>query len=382
METYPARSAHQRESMRLWPVAVLVVTFMVALTAPCRAARVKDITTVEGIRSNQLYGFGLVAGLAGTGSGEDFSSRLTANLLNRLQMGRGLPELDSGNVSAVLVTADLPPFARKGTRIDVTVSALDESTSLRGGTLLFTPLQGADGRVYAVAQGSIAVGGFSFSGEAASIQQGHSTVGRIPEGATVEEEVPMRFVKEEEINLCLSNPDFTTASRIATAVNDKTPAEATVLDPGNVKVSLVDTHRRDDVMRQITAIQTLNVRPDSRAVVIINQRSGTVVAGQDVTISPVAVSHGNLTVVTSEQPVVSQPPPFSPGGETETVPRTEMGIIESPLKEGGLTVLDRSTTVNDVARALNLLGAGPREMISIFQAMKKAGALHADLRIM
>ena len=376
-----AGSRAGRESFTVLAVFVLVVWSHV-LARPCSAARVKDITTVEGIRSNQLYGFGLVAGLSGTGSGEDFTGRMTANLLTRLQVGRGLPELDSGNVSAVLVTAELPPFARQGTRIDVTVSALDESASLRGGTLLFTPLQGADGKTYAVAQGSISVAGFSFSGQAASIQQGHATVGRIPDGATVEKEVAMHFVQDEEISLCLSTPDFTTATRIASAVNQETPAVARVTDPGNVRVSLVEAHDRNEIMQQVTAIQMLAVRPDSRAVVIINERSGTVVAGQDVSISPVAVSHGNLTVITSEKPVVSQPPPFSPGGKTEQVPRTEMGVIESPLKEGGLTVLDRSTTVSDVARALNLLGAGPRDIISVFQAIKKAGALHADLRIM
>ena len=352
-----------------------------AFCTSLHAARIKDIAGIKGIRSNPLYGFGLVVGLAGTGGGGDFTGELARNVLLKLRVGRGLAELDSANLAAVIVTAELPPFARKGTAIDVTISALDESKSLRGGTLLLTPLIGADGEVYAVAQGPMSVGGFSFGGAAATVQQGHSTVGTIPGGAIVEKEVSTDFVQRGAITLCLETPDFTTATRIAEAINKRTTARASVIDPGTIRAQLAQPTRPDLVMRQISEIQTLEVTPDVKAIVIINERTGTVVAGQNVSISSVAVSHGNLTVITQELSQVSQPPALS-SGTTITVPRTSVRILEKPLQEGGLTVLNRGATVSEVSRALNLLGASPRDIISIFQAMKKAGALHAELRVM
>jgi len=374
------RKAVQWRQAVLLAVA-LAIGFSVLFCHPARAARIKDITVVRGIRPNQLYGFGLVTGLAGTGDGADFTSEVARNMLLKLGVGRGLSKLDSKNLAVVILTAELPPFARKGMTIDVTVSALGESESLRGGTLLLAPLTGPDGQVYAVAQGPISVGGFTFGGAAATVQQGHPTVGIIPNGATVEIEVGARFVEDGSITLCLHDPDFTTATRIAEAVNRNTKAKASVEDAGTVCVVLRQLVDPNEIMERISDIQTLEVVPDSRAIVVINERTGTVVAGQHVSISPVAVSHGSLTVITRELPVVSQPAPLS-SGTTTTVPNTEMTIIEeSPLKEGGLTVLNSGTTVSEVARALNLLGAGPRDIISIFQAMKEAGALHAELRI-
>jgi flagellar P-ring protein precursor FlgI len=351
------------------------------LCGSARAARIKDITQIDGIRPNQLYGFGLVVGLAGTGGGSDFTSEVARNMLERLRVGRGLTDIAADNQAAVIVTAELPAFAQKGSRIDVTVSAFDESASLRGGTLLLTPLTGADGRVYAVAQGALSVGGFSFGGAAASVQQAHPTVGRIPNGAIVEEEVPTHFLQDASFTLLVDYPDFATATRIATAVQATGQAQAAVLDAGRVRVDLPRSASRDEDMRLIAELQLLDVVPDTQAVVVINERTGTIVAGQNVSISMVAVSHGNLTVITQELPQVSQPAPLS-GGTTEVVPRTGLHIIESPTKEGGLTVLNQGATVSDVARALNLLGASPRDIISIFQALKEAGALHAELRIM
>jgi len=280
----------------------------------------------------------------------------------------------------VVVTAELPPFAQKGSRIDITVSALDESTSLRGGTLLLTPLTGADGQVYAVAQGALSVGGFSFGGAAASVQQAHPTVGRVPNGAIVEQAVPTHFLQDGAVTLLLDYADFATAERIAAAVQRGAGAQTTVLDAGRVRVDLPKDASRDDAMRTIADLQLLEVQPDTAAVVVINERTGTIVAGQNVSISTVAVSHGNLTVITQEAPQVSQPAPLSTG-HTEVVPRTGVHVLESPIKEGGLTVLNQGATVSDVARALNLLGASPRDIISIFQALKEAGALHAELRI-
>jgi len=359
---------------------ILTVLATLALCAVVRAARIKDITQIQGVRPNQLYGFGLVVGLAGTGGGSDFTSEVAQNMLEKLRIGRGLSEIDTDNQAAVIVTAELPPFAKKGSRIDVTVSAFDETTSLRGGTLLLTPLTGADGQVYAVAQGAVTVGGFSFAGAAASVQQAHPTVGRIPNGAIVEAEVPTHFFEDGSLMLLLDYADFTTATRVATAVAQAGLAKASVLDAGRVRVDLPGGVTRDQAMRLISRMQLLQVEPDAQAIVVINERTGTIVAGQNVSIATVAVSHGNLTVITQELPQVSQPPALS-AGETEVVPRTAVRIMESPIKEGGLTVLNRGTTVSEVARALNLLGASPRDIISIFQALKEAGALHAELRV-
>jgi len=362
---------------------VLVLVAIASVTAD--AARIKDITSVQGVRSNPLYGFGLVIGLAGTGGGSDFTSEVAQNMLTKLRVARGLTDIDADNMAAVIVTAELPPFVRKGATIDVTVSTLDESKSLRGGTLLLTPLVGADGQTYAVAQGSVSVGGFAFGGAAASVQQGHPTVGRIPNGADVEREVQTRFVENGCIRLCLHRPDFVTATRVAAAVNDRTRCKAVVVDAGTVKVQLSRPGDQNAVMEQISVVHALEVQPDTEAVVVINERTGTVVAGQNVGIASVAISHGNLTVITQELPQVSQPGPFSRSGTTQTVDRTAMSVVENPLtKDEGesFAVLERGTTVSDVARALNLLGASPRDIISIFQAIKEAGALHADLRIM
>lgn len=363
--------------------AACALACLAALSLPAEAARIKDITSIEGIRSNQLYGFGLVFGLAGTGGTGDFTGEVAQNVLEKLRVGRGLSELDPANMGAVIVTAHLPPFAKKGTTIDVTVSALDESKSLRGGTLVLTPLVGADGNVYAVAQGAVSVGGFAFGGAAATVQQGHPTVGRIPNGAIVECEVPTTFVHDGAITLSLYTPDFATASRMAAAIETEAGARSVVVDAGTVRVQLTPSLGRNEMMQQISDLQMLEVVPDAQAVVVINERTGTVVAGQNVGISVVAVSHGNLTVITQELPEVVQPLPFS-RGTTEVVPRTDITIIESPLpdQEGGLTVINRGTTVSEVARALNLLGASPRDIIAIFQAIKEAGALHAELRIM
>lgn len=372
------RTRKQRASAIL-----LALLLAVAAAVPAEAARIKDITNIEGIRSNQLYGFGLVFGLAGTGSGSDFTSAVAQNMLEKMRAGRGLPKLDATNVAAVIVTAELPPFAKKGGTLDATVSALDESKSLRGGTLLLTPLVGADGNVYGVAQGPVSVGGFAFGGAAATVQQGHPTVGMVPNGALIEREVQTDFLADGGFSLCLRAPDFATATRIVAAIEGQTRARGVVLNAGTVRVVLPPALLPNDLMQFISDIQMLDVVPDMEAIVVINERTGTVVAGQNVSISSVAVSHGNLTVVTQELPEVSQPPPLSPG-TTETVPRTALTIIERPLpgQPSGLTVLNRGATVSEVARALNLLGASPRDIISIFQALKEAGALHADLRIM
>jgi flagellar P-ring protein precursor FlgI len=366
----------------LWNNVGAVAAAVLCLCALARGARIKDIASVQGVRANQLYGFGVVVGLSETGSGSEFSAQLARHMLLRNSISRGLPELEADNLTAVTVTADLPPFARPGTEIDVTVSALDEATSLRGGTLILTPLKGPDGRVYAVAQGPITVGGFSFEGAAAEVQQGHPTVGRIPNGAIVERGVETNVVEDGALKLCLRHPDFTTAGRMASAINDKLSVRARPVDAGVVQVELGDVRGRSEIMRRISRIEQLRVRPDQEAVVVVNEKTGTVVAGSHVSLSRVAISHGNLTVITEERPQVSQPPPLSRLGLTRVLPRTRIRVEESAIEEGGLNVLRRSATVGELARAMNLLGVGPRDIIAIFQALKQAGALHAKLKIM
>ena len=360
----------------------LLAAVLLCMSLATQGARIKDIASVQGVRSNQLYGFGVVTGLAETGSGNEFSARFVRHMLLRNNISRGLPELDADNLTAVTVTADLPPFARPGAEIDVTVSALDEATSLRGGTLILTPLKGPDGRVYAVAQGPITVGGFSFQGAAAEVQQGHPTVGRIPNGGIVERRVETDFVEDGAVKLSLREPDFTTADRVASAITERLSLQARPLDAGMVQVELGDVRGRSDVMRRIRRVEQLRVRPDSEAVVVINEKTGTVVAGSHVSLARVAISHGNLTVITEERPQVSQPRPFSPLGMTRVVPRTRMRVEESAIEGGGLNVVRRSATVGQLARAMNQLGVGPRDIIAIFQALKEAGALRAKLKIM
>ena len=363
------------------PVSLLCGAMLLLVgVLQARAARIKDISTIQGIRSNQIRGFGLVTGLAGTGSGSDFTAEIARNMLTQMRAGRGLSEIEADNIAAVIVTAELPPFARQGSKIDVVVSTLDDSKSLRGGTLIQTPLSGADGEVYAVAQGPLSVASFAYEAEGASIQQGHPTRGRIPDGAIVEKGVGAEFLRDGHFTLTLHDPDFVTAGRVASAIELESKASARVVNPGSIEVTLSGTLSRNLMMEHIGAIQGLSVRPDSQAVVVINERTGTVVAGQEVGISSVAVSHGTLTVITKEQPEVSQPPGFT--GETRTVPRSGVAVMEGSTEKGGLNVLKNAASVSDVARALNALGASPRDIIAIFQAIKQAGALHAKLKIM
>jgi flagellar P-ring protein precursor FlgI len=356
-----------------------------ALLAPSRAAGatgqvpLRDIVTVDGVRDNPLFGIGLVVGLSGTGSGSAFTRRLAINMLHRMKVSATALNFDSENIAAVMVTATLPPFAAEGGRIDVTVSVLDDGTSLQGGTLLLTPLKAPDGEVYAVAQGSVSVGGFTFAGSAASGQKNHPTVGRIPGGATVERTEPCTWVREGTIGLRLRTPDFATAVEAARVIGEATGAQTAAVDAGTILVPVPRaTLEKRDFAGFLGRILALRAAPGAPAKVVINERTGTIVSGEAVTISTVAIAHGSLTVLTREQEQVSQPPPFSRGATT-TVNRTDLRIRE---QEGALQVTPGSATASDVARALNALGATPRDLIAIFQALKRAGALHAELEIM
>ncbi|MEX2642999.1 MAG: flagellar basal body P-ring protein FlgI [Acetobacterales bacterium] len=368
-------------------VAAVLLTALTALAAaPAHAqSRIKDVVNVEGVRENMLVGYGLVVGLNGTGDSLDsalFTRQSLVGMLERLGVNTRdqLDDLEADNVAAVVVTAVLPPFSRQGSRVDVSVSALGDSESLLGGTLLVTPLLGADGDVYSVAQGQIAVGGFTAAGAGQTITRGVPTSGRIANGAIVEKEVGFELASLGDINLALRNPDFTTARRVSQAINAflGTPASHAT-DPGTVKLQVPQdyTGRLVDL---ITDIEQLRVMPDQAARVVIDEQSGIIVMGENVRISTVAIAQGNLTIRITETPQVAQPAPFAQVGETQVVDRTQIEIDEGGDRR--LAVVDGGVSLQDLVNALNSLGVGPRDMISILQAIKAAGALHATLEVM
>ncbi|HVY62426.1 MAG TPA: flagellar basal body P-ring protein FlgI, partial [Planctomycetota bacterium] len=325
-------------------------------------------------------GLGIVVGLAGTGDRANASKQMLANLSERLGVRASPRDLAADNAAAVLVTATLPPFAKRGQRLDVTVSTAGDAKSLFGGTLLLVPLEGPDGQVHAAAQGALSVGGFVFGGAGASAQRNHPTVGRVPNGALVEREVEAKVVGEDgAIRLSLRDPSFETATRMAAAIAARTGAETRALAGATVRVRVPEERlRTGDVVPVVADVLAAEVEPDGPARVVINERTGTIVAGERVEIATVAISHGNLTITVSESPLVSQPAPLS-SGTTEVVPRTR---VEASEKTGQVIVLKRSTTAGELAAALNALGVGPRDLIAILQALKRAGALRAELEVM
>ena len=332
----------------------------------------------DGVRSNDLVGYGLVVGLNGTGDGlrnSPFTEEILSNILERLGVNVTGEQFRPKNVAAVLVTASLPPFARAGSPIDVTVSAIGDADSLLGGTLIMTPLNAADGEIYAVAQGTIIAGGASANGDATSVVQGVPTAGVVPSGATVEREVAFDFTNMQTLRLALRTPDFTTAGRIEQAINrDFSTAVAVMLDSGTVELDIQATRMRSPA-HAIGRIENILVEPERRARVVVDQRSGTIVMGDDVRISRVAVSQGNLTLRIQETPLVSQPNPFSPG-ETVVVPHTQAEIVEEPGI--GLAEIPEGMSLSEVVAGLNALGVAPRDMIDILKSIKASGALHAE----
>ena len=355
---------------------------VVAIAAPAQAAsRIKDLANVEGVRQNQLIGYGLVVGLNGTGdtlNNIPFTRQSLQAMLERMGVNIRGQTLRTGNVAAVMVTANLPPFGTQGTRIDVTVSAMGDSKSLQGGTLLVTPLLGADGNVYAVAQGSLAIGGFSVEGDAAKITKGVPTVGRISNGAIIEREIDFALNRLPNLRLALRNADFTTAKRIASAVNDFIGiATAEPIDPSTVQLT-IPKQFAGNVVALITEIEQLQIEPDLPAKIVIDERSGIIVMGRDVRVSTVAVAQGNLTVSITETPQVSQPGPLS-RGRTTVVPRTRLGVQEDGRK---LALVKESVSLQQLVDGLNALGIGPRDMIAILQAIKASGAIQADIEVM
>ncbi|MEP0233006.1 flagellar basal body P-ring protein FlgI [Roseibium sp.] len=351
-------------------------------TAALSASRIKDIADFEGIRENQLIGYGLVVGLNGTGDGlrnAPFTRQSLQAMLERLGVNTRDVDLNTNTVAAVMVTANLPPFSTQGTRIDVSVSALGNAASLQGGTLLVTPLVGADGEVYAIAQGSVAIGGFSAQADAASVVRGVPTAGRIANGGLVEREVEFKLASLTTLRLALRNPDLTTSRRIALSINELIGMPtAEPLDPGTVRIDLPREYD-GNIVDLLTDIEQLIVEPDLAARVVIDENSGIIVMGQDVKVSMVAVAQGNLTVTIAETPEVSQPLPFA-NGQTAIVPRSELFVNDDP--DAKLAIVPEAVTLKQLVDGLNALGIGPRDMISILQAIKASGALQADIEVL
>ncbi|MAQ81630.1 MAG: flagellar biosynthesis protein FlgA [Maritimibacter sp.] len=359
---------------------LILALFLSVLSTAAAAApvRIKDLVEFDGVRGNDLVGYGLVVGLNGTGDGirnAPFTEEIMSNILERLGVNVTGEQFRPRNVAAVFVTAELPPFARAGSQIDVTVSAIGDASSLLGGTLVMTPLNAADGQIYAVSQGTVIAGGAAAEGDAATVVQGVPTAGVIPSGARGEREIEFDFQGLETVRLALRTPDFTTAGLIEAAINNTLNRRvARMLDPGTVVVDIGAT-RAASPAHAIGRIENIAIEPQRRARVVVDQRSGTIVLGEDVRISRVAVSQGNLTLRIEEDPLVIQPNPFSPGN-TVVVPRTQADIQEEPGI--GLAEIPDGTSLSEVIAGLNALGVSPRDMIDILKSIKAAGALHAE----
>ncbi len=362
--------------------ALCALAFLVAPPAAAQV-RIKDIASFEGVRDNLLVGYGLVVGLSGSGdnlSNSPFTEQSIIGMLERLGVNIRGEDFNPKNVAAVMVTATLPPFSRQGTRIDVTVSAIGDAKSLQGGTLLVTPLMGADGEVYAVSQGPVAIAGFSAEGAAASVTKGTPTNGRIASGAVIEREIPFALSDLSQVRIALRNPDFTTAARMAEVINARLGGPtALATDPATVTLQ-VPVSYGTDVARLITDVEQLRIVPDQISRVVIDERTGTIVMGDNVRISTVAISQGNLTVRITETPQVSQPEPFSDEGDTVVVPRTDVEVTEGGT--GNIAIVGGGASLRDLVQGLNALGVGPRDMIAILQAIKAAGALQAEIEVM
>ena len=355
---------------------LLLAAFLHNPASALAASRVKDLAFVSGARDNQLVGYGLVAGIAGDGDKNPvYTLQSIANMLQRHGISVPPATLSSKNIAAVMVTADIKAFSKVGARIDVNVSSIGDAKTLQGGILLQTPLLGADGRVYAVAQGPVSLGGFSAGNDTASVQKNHPTAAQIINGALVEREILTDIVRENFIELLLREPDFTSSARMAQAINEKFPVSAEAVDSMSVRVKIPEGLELSPV-EFIAGVEAVEVTPDTPARVVINERTGTIVATSRIRISACAVSHGNLTITIANTFDVSQPAPFNQTGTTVVTPRTETEVKE---QKASLVTLPELPTVEKVAGGLNALGVTPRDMMAIFQAMKQAGALHAEL---
>ncbi len=375
----------KNKSLKRFIQLVMAVILSTGSVIPAMASttRIKDIVDIEGVRDNVLIGYGLVVGLNGTGdklNNSPFTEQSLIAMLERMGVNVRGQNLNTGNVAAVMVTATMPPFQTQGSRIDVTVSTLGDAKNLQGGTLLVTPLMGADGEVYGVAQGPVAISGFAASGEGQAVVQNTPTRGRIASGATIEREIKFNLNDLPQIRLALKNPDFTTARRIARAINGFTSSSmATASNDATITLKKSAGYP-GTLVDLITDIEQLPVEPDQVAKVVIDENSGTIVMGSNVRVSTVAIAQGNLTIKVNETPQVSQPNPFAENGETTVVPRTDINVNTGA--DAKLAVLESSVTLQDLVTGLNKLGVGPRDIITILQAIKAAGALQAEITTM
>ena len=379
--------------------AVLAVCLCLPVSAG--AARIKDIAAIGGIRDNQLVGYGLVVGLMNTGDSvkNGFTKETLSNMLARQGLAMRDKDLKSNNIAAVMVTAVLPPFAKAGAKLDVMVSSVGDAKSLLGGTLLMTPLRGADSEVYAVAQGAVTIGGFlsgGSSGSGSATGKNHTTVGYITNGALIEKELQYDFAKTRQLAVNLYQPDFTTLTRLASTVNSRIgDVDVKLVDSSSALITVKNSYR-GSIVSLLSAIENLDVSVDTPAVVVLNEKTGTVVMGENVRISTIAVAHGNLSFQIREEYNVSQPLPFAPrgtggvvdagrgvtmgsGGQTVVTPSTQISVAE---EKKSLTVVPRGVTIQDVVRGLNAMGVTPRDLIQILQTIKAAGSLQADLKVM
>ena len=382
-------------------IAIFLILGLV-IASHAHAGRIKDVSSIGGVRDNQLVGYGLVVGLAGTGDDIEngFTKETLANMLSRQGLGmkeKSRKDLSSDNVASVMISAEFPPFAKVGSRIDVMVSSIGDADSLRGGTLLMTPLRGADGRVYAVAQGAVSIGGFAAGGGGAKVSKNHPTVGRITNGAFVERELEYDFENRKSLSINLHRPDFTTATGVAEAINGVIAGvEAKLVDSSTIAVNIKESFK-GSIVKLVSLIENINVVVDSPAVVVIDEKTGTVVMGENVRISTVAVAHGNLFIQIKEEKRVSQPSPFAPappagsapvdagggtiiapGGQTIVTTETTIGVEEAMNR---LVLVPRGVTIQEVVKALNAIGVTPGDLITILQTIKAAGALQADLKV-
>jgi flagellar P-ring protein FlgI len=361
-------------------ILVAALVLLPGLIAETQAARLKDIASFRGVRPNQLVGYGLVVGLAGSGDGTDaiFTLQSMSSMLEKMGVTVNPEDIKVKNVAAVMVTAELPPFARAGSRLDALVNSIGDAKTLQGGTLLMTPLKGADGLVYAVAQGPVATGGFLVGASSGDkVGKNFPTVARVVQGASVEREIPFNLNLSDSLTLALNKPDFTTATRVAQSINTAMGNVARTQDSGSILVSVPPAFV-GNIPGLIAAIETLNVTPDSVSRVVINERTGTVIMGESVRISTVAIAHGNLSMEIKQSYNVSQPMPFSDTGRTVVTPDTQTMVREG---KAPLQIVSSGVSIGDVVRALNALGVTPRDLISILQALKAAGALQAELEI-
>ncbi len=357
----------------------LVIMLNILIFSLLYSARIKDLVDIKGVRTNQLIGYGIVVGLNGTGDDGKktiFTFQAVLNMLKNFGINVKKEDIDADNIAAVMVTATLPPFAKPGMKLDVIVSSLGDAKSLQGGTLLMTPLKGPDGKIYAVAQGPVSVGGFIAGGAGGARGKNFPTVGRVPEGAIVERAVPFDITKKKRLILSLREPDFTTCQKIVDTINLTIGKNlATPIDGASLEVKVPE---KENIVRFISKIEDIDVTPDSKARIVINERTGTVVIGENVKLSTVAVAHGNLSIIIKETPEVTQPKPLA-GGTTVVTPKTNIQVKEEKAQ---LMLINNSPTIRDLVRGLNRIGVTPRDLISILQAIKEAGALQADIVIM